>query len=150
MITMNSAKDFTLQVNHTFPVKRERVFSAWTNPKELEKWWGPAGFSTTIEEMDVVVNGNYKYLMHSPEGETHVLAGKYLEIVPNEKLVFTWKWENGEADFPVTTVTIDFHDKQDSTEVIVTHTDLPSEEAAKNHNHGWTSSLEGSLKPYLV
>lgn len=56
----------------------------------------------------------------------------------------------GKAEFPTTKVTIDFHENGDSTEVIVTHTDLPSEEEAKNHNHGWTSSLEGSFKEYLV
>jgi Activator of Hsp90 ATPase homolog 1-like protein len=57
--------------------------------------------------------------------------------------------QNGDAAFPSTTVTIDFLDKGDSTEVVVTHKDLPSEEAANNHNFGWTSSLEESLKVYL-
>lgn len=149
MITMNSTQDFTLQLNHTYPVKRERVFNAWTKSEQLAHWWGPEGFKTTIEEMNVEAGGNYKFNMHAPDGETHVLTGQYMEIVPNEKLVFTWKWENGDAAFPSTTVTIDFLDKGDSTEVVVTHTDLPSEEAANNHNFGWTSSLEGSLKVYL-
>jgi uncharacterized protein YndB with AHSA1/START domain len=150
MITMNSTHEFTLQLNKTYPVKQERVFKAWTKPEELQKWWGPEGFTTTIDAMNVEVNGNYKYNMHSPDGQIHVLSGQYKEIVPNEKLVFTWKWENDEVEFPATTVTIDFIDNGDSTEVVVTHTELPSEEAAKNHNHGWTSSLEGSLKTYLV
>ena len=150
MITMNSMQNFTLQLNKTYPVNRERVFSAWTKPEALKQWWGPEGFTTTIDEMDVQVNGNYKFNMHAPNGETHVLTGQYLEIVANEKLVFTWKWENGNGDFPSTKVTIDFLEKGNSTEVVVTHTDLPSEEEAKNHNNGWTSSLEGSLKAYLV
>jgi uncharacterized protein YndB with AHSA1/START domain len=150
MITMNNTQDFTLQLSNTYPVPKERVFSAWTKPEELEKWWGPEGFKTTIEEMNVEVNGKYKYNMHSPDGQIHVLTGQYLEIVKNEKLVFTWKWENGNDEFPATTVTIEFIEQGESTELIVTHTDLPSEEAAKNHNHGWTSSLNESLKSYLV
>jgi uncharacterized protein YndB with AHSA1/START domain len=150
MITMNSTHDFTLQLNHTYPVNKERVFNAWTKPEELEKWWGPEAFKTTIDEMNVEVDGTYKFNMHSPDGGIHVLAGRYIEIVPNEKLVFTWKWVNDDEEFPSTTVTIDFLDQGDSTEVVVTHTDLPSEEAAKNHNHGWTSSLEGSFRKYIV
>jgi uncharacterized protein YndB with AHSA1/START domain len=147
MITMNKANAFTLQLNKTYPVKQERVFHAWTKPEQLEKWWGPQGFKTTIDEMKVEVNGKYKFNMHAPNGEVHVLAGQYIEIVPNEKLVFTWKWADG--DFPATIVKIDFIDKGDSTEVVVTHTELPSEDAAKNHNQGWTSTLEGSLNTYL-
>jgi uncharacterized protein YndB with AHSA1/START domain len=150
MITMNSLHDFTLQLNRTYPVKRERVFSAWVKPEELEKWWGPQGYQTTIEEMDVQVHGKYKYNMQNLDGQKLVLTGHYLEIIPNEKLVFTWKWENGKAEFPTTKVTIDFLEKGDSTEVNVTHTDLPSEEEAKNHNHGWASSLEFGLKKYIV
>jgi uncharacterized protein YndB with AHSA1/START domain len=148
MITMNNVHDFTLQLHHTYPVKRERVFSAWVNPEELKNWWGPEGFTTTIHEMNVDVNGNYKFNMHAPNGETYVLAGQYLEIVQNEKLVFTWKWENGHNDFPITKVTVDFVEKDHSTEVNVTHTNLPSEEEAKNHNNGWTSSLD-HFKNYI-
>ncbi|MBY6036615.1 SRPBCC domain-containing protein [Fictibacillus nanhaiensis] len=150
MITMNNTQDFTLQVNHSYPVSRERVFNAWTNSEELAKWWGPEGYTTTIEEMNVEVDGKYKFSMHSPDGHTHVLTGQYVEIVPNEKLVFTWKWENGEIEFPTTKVTIDFVKQGDATEVVVTHSDLPSEEAAKNHNFGWTSSLEVNLKQFFV
>lgn len=149
MITMNKANDFTLKLNHTYPIKREKVFAAWTKPEQLTKWWGPSGFTTIIDEMNVEVNGKYRFNMHAPNGEVHVLVGQYLEIVPNEKLVFTWKWENEEG-FPFTKVTIDFLEQNEKTEVVVTHTDLPSEEAAQNHNHGWTSSLEGSFKSYLA
>jgi uncharacterized protein YndB with AHSA1/START domain len=147
---MNSTSQFTLEVNQTYPVKRERVYHAWTKHEQLEKWWGPEGFTTTIEEMDVEVNGAYKFKMHAPDGTTHILAGQYLEIVPHEKLVFTWRWEDGFGEFPTTKVTIDFLENGDSTEVKVTHTDLPSEDAAKNHNNGWSSSLAGSLQTYLV
>lgn len=74
MITMNDTQHFTLELNHTYPVKRERVFNAWTKSEELEKWWGPEGFKTTIEEMNVEVNGKYKFNMHSPDGQTHSLS----------------------------------------------------------------------------
>ncbi len=147
---MNNPTEFTLQLNKIYPVKQERVFQAWTMPEELSKWWGPEGFTTTIDEMNVVVGGSYKYKMHSPDGETHILTGEYKEIVPNQKLVFTWKWENDGQEFPTTLVTIDFLEQGQSTELLLAHTKLPSEEAANNHNFGWTSSLEGDLNSYFT
>lgn len=150
MITMNNAQNFTLQLSNTYPVPTERVFNAWTKPEELEKWWGPAGFKTKIIEMNVEVNGIYKFNMYSPDGQVHVITGQYLEIVKNEKLVFTWKWENGTDEFPTTVVTVNFINKNQSTELVITHTDLPSEVEANNHSLGWTSFLHEGLKSYLA
>ena len=150
MITMNNAQNFTLQLSNTYPVPTERVFSAWTKPEELEKWWGPAGFKTKIVEMNVEIGGKYKYNMHSPSGQVHVITGQYLEIVKNEKLVFTWKWENGDDEFPTTVVTVDFINKNEFTEIVITHKDLPTEDEANNHSHGWTSFLHEGLKSYLA
>jgi uncharacterized protein YndB with AHSA1/START domain len=144
---MNNAQNFTLQLSNTYPVPTERVFSAWTKPEELEKWWGPAGFKTTVVEMNVEVNGKYKYNMQSPDGQVHVITGQYEEIIKNEKLVFTWKWEHGDDE---TIVTVDFINKDDYTELVITHKDLPSEVEANSHSHGWTSFLHEGLKTYLA
>ncbi|ART74904.1 SRPBCC family protein [Sutcliffiella horikoshii] len=149
MITKNSAQEFTLQLSNTYPVKKEKVFHAWTKPEQLEQWWGPEGFKTTIDEMNVEVNGSYKFNMHAPDGSVHVVGGQYLEITPNDQLVFTWKWDNHEADFPITKVTVDFLETEEGTKVTIHHTGLPSEESAQHHTHGWTSFLEVTLETYL-
>ncbi|MCF6139050.1 SRPBCC family protein [Pseudalkalibacillus berkeleyi] len=149
MITMQTEQNYKLELNKVFPVKVDKVFKAWTDSTELAKWWGPEGYTTNIEKMDVEVDGEYKFIMNPPEGDSHVLVGRYVEIVPNEKLVFTWKWDNNENEFPETLVTVGFIDQDGSTELTIKHEQLPSEEAAEGHNKGWSSSLEGSLKTYL-
>jgi uncharacterized protein YndB with AHSA1/START domain len=144
---MNNSHNFTLKLNHVYPVKCEKVYEAWTKPELLEKWWGPQGFTTKIVEMNVEVNGRYKFKMRAPSGIEHIVYGHYVEILPNEKLVFTWQWEQ-QTEFPLTNVTVDFVEHDGNTEVVVTHTDLPNEEEAKNHTNGWTSFLEEKLTAY--
>ncbi|MEH7351885.1 SRPBCC family protein [Gottfriedia acidiceleris] len=148
MITMNNPQNFTLKLNHVYPVKREKVFAAWTKPALLEQWWGPQGYKTKIVEMNVEVQGNYKFIMRSPNGIDHIVFGQYLEILPSEKLVFTWQWEQ-QTEFPITIVTVDFLEIDGKTEVIVTHSNLPNEDEAKNHTHGWTSFLEEKLTSFF-
>ncbi|MGM7703230.1 SRPBCC family protein [Pseudalkalibacillus sp. Hm43] len=150
MITMQTEQNYKLELSQTYNVKKERMYQAWTNAEELAKWWGPEGYTTTVDQMDVKVGGEYKFAMHPPEGEAKVLVGRYEEVVQNEKLVFTWQWEDADNAFPETKVTVQFVDQDGSTEVKVTHEQLPSEEAAEGHNQGWSSSLEGSLKNYFA
>ncbi len=150
MITMQTEQNYVLELSKTYSVKTDRMYQAWTSAEELAKWWGPEGYTTTIEKMEVEVGGEYKFAMNPPEGEAKVLVGRYEEVLQNEKLVFTWKWEDADNAFPETKVTVQFVDQDGSTEVKVTHEQLPSEEAAEGHNQGWSSSLEGSLKNYFA
>ncbi|RAP74235.1 SRPBCC family protein [Paenibacillus montanisoli] len=150
MITMQADK-FTLQINYSYKANRERVFQAWTKQELLKQWWGPEGFTTTIDRMDVVEGGGYRFIMLAPNGSNHIIGGNYLSVIPNEKLVFTWKWEHegsGE-DQADTVVTIVFLEQGEGTELLVTHENFSTKDEAENHNNGWSSSLGGNLKKYL-
>jgi uncharacterized protein YndB with AHSA1/START domain len=65
------------------------VFQCWTDPKHMVRWWGPAGFTNPVCEMDVRVGGAWRIVMRAPDGTTYPCQGVYLEIVPPERLVFT-------------------------------------------------------------
>ncbi|MDP4549568.1 SRPBCC domain-containing protein [Alkalihalobacillus macyae] len=140
---------FTLELSKVFSVKLEKMYRAWTNPDEIVKWWGPEGYTTTIEDFNLEEGGTYKFIMTPPEGDSRVLVGKYVEIIPNNKLVFTWKWDNSGQEFPETQVTVEFFAERNGTELKLKHELLPSQEAAEGHNMGWTSSLDDKLKKYL-
>lgn len=149
MITMQEGK-FTLQLNHTYKASKERVFQAWTQQERLSQWWGPEGFTTTIDRMDVVEGGDYRFIMHAPNGANHAMGGSYVEITPYDKLVFTWKWEHEDDGKKDTLVTIEFHEQEDKgTKLVVTHENFYTMEEAENHNNGWSSTLESNLKKYL-
>lgn len=68
---------------------RELVFEVWTNPEHVVHWWGPDGFTNTIDEMDVRPGGTWKFMMHGPDGVDYPNQVVYLEVVRPERLVYT-------------------------------------------------------------
>ncbi|MBJ6360013.1 SRPBCC domain-containing protein [Paenibacillus sp. GCM10012307] len=147
MITMQNGKHL-LDVHHIYRADRATVYQAWTVKEQLEQWWGVKGFKTTIERMDVSPGGMYRFAMQAPNGFVHTLEGHYVEIIPNEKLSFTWNWVN-EADADETLVTIHFVDKGGQTELILNHANFTTLKAAKRHNNNWKSALENGLSDYV-
>jgi uncharacterized protein YndB with AHSA1/START domain len=70
-------------------VPRELVWMAWTTPEHLNKWFTPAPWTTVDCEIDLRPGGVFRTVMRSPEGQTFPNVGCYLEIMPNETLLFT-------------------------------------------------------------
>ena len=67
---------------------RELVWETWTNPHHLEKWWGPNGFRTTVQEMDVRVGGKWNLTMHGPDGANYPNFSVYTEVVKPERIAY--------------------------------------------------------------
>jgi uncharacterized protein YndB with AHSA1/START domain len=67
---------------------RELVWEAWTNPKHIVNWWGPNGFITTIESMDLRIGGEWKYMMVAADGTRFPNHSVFKEITPVSKLVY--------------------------------------------------------------
>ncbi|HEY4044783.1 MAG TPA: SRPBCC domain-containing protein [Rhodopila sp.] len=65
------------------------VFQCWTDPKQMARWWGPNGFTNPVCEMEVRVGRAWRIVMRAPDGTDYPCQGMYLEIIPNERLVFT-------------------------------------------------------------
>ena len=65
-----------------------KVWEAWTDPKQIAMWWGPAGFASTIHKMNVEVGGEWLLTMYGPGGKKFPNKSIYREIVPFEKIVF--------------------------------------------------------------
>jgi uncharacterized protein YndB with AHSA1/START domain len=70
-------------------VPRELVWAAWTKPEHIVKWFTPAPWTTTHCEIDLRPGGKFHTIMRSPEGKDFPNTGCYLEVVPNERLVWT-------------------------------------------------------------
>ncbi|WP_446809346.1 SRPBCC family protein [Methylomonas sp. 2BW1-5-20] len=67
----------------------EKLFRAWTEPALLKQWFCPKPWSVASAELDVRAGGTSIIVMRSPEGQEFPNQGIYLEVVPNERLVFT-------------------------------------------------------------
>ena len=131
----------TLRLSHRFAAPREAVFRAWTSAEKLAQWFGPAQARALNVEVDLRVNGRYSLELRHEDGSLYPLSGTYLEILPPERLVFTWTWGAGELAGIETLVTMEFAAVGGATELTLTHEGLPSETAREKHGEGWTGSF---------
>jgi uncharacterized protein YndB with AHSA1/START domain len=70
-------------------VAPELVWRAWTEPELLKQWFTPRPWTTPVAEVDLRVGGGFHTVMRGPDGEEHDNSGCYLEVVPNQRLVWT-------------------------------------------------------------
>jgi uncharacterized protein YndB with AHSA1/START domain len=77
-----------LVFTRVFDAPRALVWKAWTDPQHVARWWGPNGFTTTTEVMDVRPGGEWKHTMHGPDGKDYPNKKVYLEAVKPERLVY--------------------------------------------------------------
>lgn len=78
-----------LVMERVFDAPRELVWRVLTDPDRVTNWWGPRGYTTTVEEMDVRPGGKWRWINHTTGGEDAPFKGEYLEVVPPEKYVRT-------------------------------------------------------------
>lgn len=130
----------TLVIRRTLPAPPERVFEAWTRPHMVRRWFSPGPMRVEEAALDVRVGGAYRIVMMGAEGEPHSPGGVYEEIMPDRKLVFSWKWANSDL---VTRVTVELRPVgEDQTELTLTHTGFPDAETRGLHEAGWVGCLE--------
>ena len=123
--TAERTSERELVVSRTINGRARTVFEAWTRPELFERWWVPKSFPITLLscELDVRVGGRYR-LEFGYEGSTMEFFGRYLEVTPPSRLV--WTNEEDGDNGSVTTAT--FEDQGDKTRVVV-HELYPSKEA---------------------
>ncbi|GJL82345.1 MAG: activator of HSP90 ATPase [marine bacterium B5-7] len=150
-----SSEGDVVEFRRQFEVGRETLFQAWTDADALKAWFGPDGVETRGADIDLRVGGKYRLELHLPSGDIVVHHGAYLEIVPPEKLVFSWILEGqscgSDNDEPVTTkVTVLFHAVGDhQTELHLVHEGLPTQTSRDNHGFGWKGCFN-SLGDYVT
>jgi len=132
-----------LVIRRTYPVSRERVWAAWTNPEEMKLWSGPEGMTVPDFQCDFRVGGAYRLTMVQPDGEEFIAKGIYREIEPPEKMSYTWTWEEDTpAEEHETLVTIELRDLGKETELTLTHDGLKNVESRDGHTDGWNQVLD--------
>lgn len=82
-----------LVLNRIIAAPRAQVFQVWT--KRLPEWWGPHGMTTTFCEMDLRPGGIFRTVMRAPDGAEYPTKGVFLEVVQNERVVFTDAYDAG-------------------------------------------------------
>ncbi len=83
-----STADREIFAERVFDAPRDVVWKLWSDPKHIAKWWGPKGFTTTNQEIDVKSGGIWRHVMHGPDGKNYPNKIVYLEVVKPERIVY--------------------------------------------------------------
>ena len=142
-MTTQSSDKLSLEIKRFINAPRARVYAAWTDPAQLKEWWGPETVRTRNFAADVRVGGKYRWDLINQEDEEMSVFGEYRELVPEKKIVFTWKWDDDDVwENRNSVVTVELFDAAGGTELHLRHEQLPSTESRDRHNEGWNSVLD--------
>jgi uncharacterized protein YndB with AHSA1/START domain len=137
------ASDRDLVLTRIIDASRDKVFKAWTDPELLKQWFAPLPYTTPLAQVDLRPGGASLIVMRDPQGKDMPNRGVYLEVVENERRVFTdaytKAWEPSEK--PFMTVILTFEDLGGKTKytALVRHWTVADREAHEKmgFHQGW-------------
>jgi uncharacterized protein YndB with AHSA1/START domain len=134
--------ELTLEIKRVLAAPQSDVFAAFSAPDELQKWWGPEGFTVPSLEFTPRVGERYRIEMQPPEGDRFYLTGEFREVDPPARLAYTFVWEDPDPDDVETLVELSFRGLGESTEVVLTQGRFKTEARRELHRNGWTDSFD--------
>jgi uncharacterized protein YndB with AHSA1/START domain len=120
-----TAENRELSLTRLINAPREKVYRAWTEPELLKQWFAPLPWTTPHAELNVRTGGGNVIVMRGPDGQEFPNRGIYLEVVKNERLVFTdaytESWEPSQKPFMTVILTFEEHEAKTKYTARVRH-----------------------------
>jgi uncharacterized protein YndB with AHSA1/START domain len=152
-MTNSAVSEDAVVIERTFEAPVDLIWQMWTDPEHFKNWYGPTGFTVPVADMELRVGGKRLVCMASPDGSMKMwTTGEYVEIVPNERLVYTESQadENGNVvspaamgmpeGYPATTeVTVLLEDLGGRTRMVFMHAGMPADSGAGG---GWEQAFD--------
>jgi uncharacterized protein YndB with AHSA1/START domain len=152
-MTNSAVSEDAVVIERTFEAPVDLIWQMWTDPEHFKNWYGPTGFTVPVADMELRVGGKRLVCMASPDGSMKMwTTGEYVEIVPNERLVYTESQadENGNVvspaamgmpeGYPATTeVTVLLEDLGGRTRMVLMHAGMPADSGAGG---GWEQAFD--------
>jgi uncharacterized protein YndB with AHSA1/START domain len=104
--TLSTPTEREILTERVFDAPRERVWSAFTDPALLARWWGREANTTTIDQLDLRPGGAWRFVERNSDGSEHGFRGVYREVLAPERLVYTFEWEGLPGHVLVNTATL--------------------------------------------
>jgi uncharacterized protein YndB with AHSA1/START domain len=149
----STARDADFTTKPSLTIKRRinaapaKVYAAWTDPEKIVAWFGPAKVKqgSLKAETDLRVGGSYRINFTREDGEYFQVGGIYREVVPNERLVFSWAWHSTPERESLLTISL----KPDGAGTLLTllHEQFFDVAARDGHEKGWIELL-GKLEQF--
>ncbi len=135
-----------LTLTRRLHARPEKVYAAWADPLNLVQWFAQtqAKPGSLEADLDVRVGGRYRISWSDAKGEHFEVGGVYREVVPNQRLQFTWAWHSTPERESLVTVQLKPDDA--GTLLIFDHEQFADETARDNHKRGWSTFFDGLEK----
>ncbi len=136
----------TVRLHRILATKPEKIYRAFTEADAMAKWLPPNGFTCTVHHMNPVVGGSYKMSFRNfTTGATHGFGGRYLELVPNERLRYTDQFDDPNLPGEIQ-VTVTLRKAVFGTEIHIVQEGLPDVIPVEACYLGWQESLRSLAK----
>jgi len=136
----------TVRLHRVLATKSEKVYRAFLEPDAIAKWLPPNGFTCTVHQMDASPGGSLRMSFRNfTTGQGHTFGGRYLELVPNERLQYTDKFEDPNLPGEIR-VTVTLGRVSVGTEVSIVQENLPDAIPVEACYLGWQESLRNLAK----
>ena len=131
----------SLTFNRRLNAPPAKVYAAWTDPQKIIRWFGrsDAKRDSFRAEIDAQTGGRFR-VSFSTDAEYYEVGGVYREVVPNQRLVFSWAWHS--TPERESQVTVALQPDGDGTLMTLTHEQLFDQAARDGHERGWLGSLD--------
>ena len=141
-IATHFAERPSLTLTRRLRARPEKVYAAWTDPQNLVKWFAQAQAKpgSLRADLDVRIGGRYRIDWTDEKGEHFEVGGLYREVVPNERLQFTWAWHSTPERESL--VTVSFRPDAEGTLMTFRHEQFADQTARDNHERGWSSFFD--------
>ena len=133
----------SLTLTRRLRARPEKVYAAWTNPENLVQWFAQAQAreGSLHADLDVSVGGRYRIsFINAASGEYFEVGGVYRDVVPNERLQFTWAWHSTPERESL--ITIAFRPDSVGTLMTFRHEQFADQVARDNHEKGWSAFFD--------
>ncbi len=119
--TVTLPTDEQILITREFAAPKHLVWTAWTTPELVRRWWSADFGEVTVAEIDLRVGGRWRYVLVTSDGFEVGFHGEYREIVPNERIVSTEVFEGMPDGQSLNTLTLTEHDGRTTLTVLVQH-----------------------------
>jgi uncharacterized protein YndB with AHSA1/START domain len=131
-----------LKIERKLAADAKTVFEYVMQTRHLLKWWGPEGMTVPEHDLDLSKPGPWSSVMMNADGQRYKVTGEVIAVDPPHSVEFTWGWhDENDVRGHDTRVRFEIHPARSGTRFVLVHTGLADEESAKNHEMGWSSSL---------
>lgn len=138
-----SASETTVKITRTVRAPIDRVFAAWTDASIVRQWWHGEDSITSDLVLQPRVGGDFRWEFANAQGHKHIVHGEVFELVPREKISFTWTddEEASSVHHDASRVTVDFREGR-GVEIRLVHQRLEDAADRDAHERTWNAALD--------